>query len=404
SQIRHNPIYLIQTDHPIYDDVLTQLEHFDLDVVATTFEELMCGNIHDHIIITFNHRHYKPLSQISKKIVLIDDSAQAFEVAKQENIVYHIGLLEEAASTLYNAILEYNLLPQNRQANPKEAKTLQLHVLVAEDYEMNRILIEEMLEHYNIVPEFAFNGQEAVEKVAKNRYDIIFMDINMPVMNGIDATKAIRHQQIQTPIIALTANALEGDRERYLSEGMDGYISKPIDTQELKKVLLEFTSNTHSLTSTPTHETVAKEDVTEVMNPPEEQYQETQEAPVESGLTKSIFVESLLKAKEEMRFSIPIILRLFGSFRTNAMSNIEQLVNAYEKDDTQTTYERAHALRGIALSLQFTQIGELCHEIEYGKKENKDLDYAGLVAELKAHVLYVDTHFDAISEALKAHE
>jgi signal transduction histidine kinase/CheY-like chemotaxis protein len=114
-----------------------------------------------------------------------------------------------------------------------------LEVLVAEDHEMNTILIDELLKGYGINATFVVNGKEAVEILEKKTFDIIFMDINMPEMNGIDATKQIRESGNNTPIIALTANAIEGDRERFISYGMDDYISKPIDLDTLYN-LLEF--------------------------------------------------------------------------------------------------------------------------------------------------------------------
>jgi CheY-like chemotaxis protein len=76
--------------------------------------------------------------------------------------------------------------------------------------------------------EIANNGQEAIEKGLKRQYDLIFMDVQMPVMDGYDATLELRRQKVKTPIIAMTANAQEGDRDLCLKAGMDDYIAKPI--------------------------------------------------------------------------------------------------------------------------------------------------------------------------------
>ena len=112
-----------------------------------------------------------------------------------------------------------------------------LKVLVAEDYEMNTMLIDEMLKEYGIHAHFVVNGKEAVALLKKEKFDIVLMDINMPEMNGIDATRIIRERGDKVPIIALTANALEGDKEKFLAYGMNDYISKPIDMDRLYSVL-----------------------------------------------------------------------------------------------------------------------------------------------------------------------
>jgi len=117
-----------------------------------------------------------------------------------------------------------------------------VRILVAEDNPINQRLIRTTLEQFGAVVTLASNGKEALELRKQNDYDIIFMDIQMPVMNGIEATKEIlhyeqEHQLPHIPIVALTANALAGDRERYLEAGMDNYMPKPINIPELRKMI-----------------------------------------------------------------------------------------------------------------------------------------------------------------------
>jgi len=114
-----------------------------------------------------------------------------------------------------------------------------LHVLIAEDYEMNQLFMELLLKKYhNITYHFANNGEEVIKMLGKNHYDLIFMDINMPVMDGIDATKIIKEElQLDIPIVALTANALQGDKEKYLMLGMDDYLAKPLEIKEVTALL-----------------------------------------------------------------------------------------------------------------------------------------------------------------------
>ncbi len=119
-------------------------------------------------------------------------------------------------------------------------------ILVAEDNNINQKLITRILSDYGLKADVANNGLEAFEKRRNNHtYDLIFMDIQMPVMDGVEATKEILEYEEDDniphiPIIALTANALKGDRERFLSEGMDEYITKPLEATELLYILNKF--------------------------------------------------------------------------------------------------------------------------------------------------------------------
>ena len=119
----------------------------------------------------------------------------------------------------------------------------QAKILVAEDSEVNQFIIRELLATFGIIPDIVANGQEAIEAFSKQPYDLIFMDVQMPVMDGVAATEHIRAMQANDPtttpcaIVGLSAHAMSGDRERYLAVGMDDYITKPIDLDELGELL-----------------------------------------------------------------------------------------------------------------------------------------------------------------------
>lgn len=128
----------------------------------------------------------------------------------------------------------------------EESEEAKLHVreetkaLVVEDNLINQRLIQILLQEYRIEVETASNGVEAVNKAKRNKYDIVFMDIDMPLKNGIVATKEIKEaleDNAQTPIVALTAMAMEGDKEMLLRAGLDGYISKPLTREKLENIL-----------------------------------------------------------------------------------------------------------------------------------------------------------------------
>lgn len=108
------------------------------------------------------------------------------------------------------------------------------HILIVEDNDMNRFIAIQSLHYFGCVVDEATNGREAVEKVKKNHYDLVLMDIQMPVMDGLEATLLIRNElKLETPIVALTANAFRHDIDRYLKAGMDNFVTKPFSEEEL---------------------------------------------------------------------------------------------------------------------------------------------------------------------------
>ncbi len=114
------------------------------------------------------------------------------------------------------------------------------HVLVAEDTPAVQLLIRRILEKYGIRVTIVGNGLEAVEKTESDRFDLILMDMQMPVMDGVEACRQIKSRGLSPPIIAVTANVYQKHRDAFKSAGCDGFIQKPINQQELKKILTTF--------------------------------------------------------------------------------------------------------------------------------------------------------------------
>jgi len=140
---------------------------------------------------------------------------------------------------------EKNRVSTQTQEFPFQDFQFEGKILVAEDNFINQKLIKQILLRYGVSVELANNGLEAFEKRKNKQYDLIFMDIQMPVMDGVEASHEIVNYETEEelkhiPIVALTANALDGDRERFISEGLDEYIPKPIETNELLFILKKF--------------------------------------------------------------------------------------------------------------------------------------------------------------------
>jgi len=191
--------------------------------------------------------------------IKIDFISKAINKAKLDNleIKYEKLIFEPLNNTKINNVILKNLkkyTPDEEQPEEEieeivieeekqeEAKT---KILVAEDNKINQKLIKKTMEQFGFEIDLAENGLEALNKRKEGNYDIIFMDIDMPVMNGVEATHEIlkweeEYKQQHIPIIALTANAIKGDRERLMSEGLDEYTTKPLKKEEIVSILSRF--------------------------------------------------------------------------------------------------------------------------------------------------------------------
>ena len=151
-----------------------------------------------------------------------------------------------------------------------------LRILLVEDNPANQKLATYILQDRGHRVEIAGDGQEAVWLTEQNRYDVILMDVQMPGMNGLEATAAIRqreHDGGRVPIIAMTAHALKGDRERCLAAGMDGYLSKPVNAQEIIGLVENLAGGpvpvTEGTAPTPTSAAASSQAASVVFNPDE---------------------------------------------------------------------------------------------------------------------------------------
>jgi two-component system sensor histidine kinase/response regulator len=172
------------------------------------------------------------------------------EVLKQaeENAFANVLIKPVTASMLFDSALE--VLGANQEkvydapigSTPELSRLRDARVLLVEDNELNREVALGLLEDAHLLIDLAENGEVAVQMVGENKYDIVLMDMQMPVMDGITATKAIRSDpRLRTlPIVAMTANVMATDRENCIAAGMNDHIAKPIDPDELFAVLLRW--------------------------------------------------------------------------------------------------------------------------------------------------------------------
>jgi signal transduction histidine kinase/CheY-like chemotaxis protein len=253
-------IALVVPDHEMKSLVNENLETYvhaaGADLKTYTGEELLENRTFDLPDILFiDHRYCSREGELERyldldtKIVLLTtgDKKKQIEVLQGsiDKIVYKPVNLTKTFKSL-DVIYDDN---KDKNESPVENMNTKifhnLNALVAEDNSINQKLINNILTALGIDVTIANNGEEALELRKNEEYDIIFMDIQMPVMGGIEATKQIlKYEEEQrkhhVPIVALTANALQGDREKYLNAGMDNYLSKPIEIIDLKNVIKEY--------------------------------------------------------------------------------------------------------------------------------------------------------------------
>jgi CheY-like chemotaxis protein len=154
---------------------------------------------------------------------------------------------QEELLTAIRAVVDASTLPALAENAPMPIATAResLRILVAEDNLVNQALIRRLMEKAGHTVRVANNGHEVLGAAQQGDYDLIFMDIQMPDMDGFTATEAIREKERRVgghiPIVAMTAHAMKGDEEKCMAAGMDGYVSKPIDRAKLFAVIAEVT-------------------------------------------------------------------------------------------------------------------------------------------------------------------
>ncbi len=256
-----------------------------------------------------------------------------------------MSLLETLAKVwrwkLLNQPLEPKEMAPEHPAQPESKITAQ--VLLVEDNNMNLRVAMEILKHCGCSVIVAQNGKEAVALSETMPCDMILMDIHMPVMDGFEATRLIREREKgrqPVPIIAMTALAMQGDRERCLEAGMNDYIAKPIQSEALRQVVLKYCPPKPSVEtkSSIRHESPRNADEEKVLN-----------------------VENLL----DISGCDPDILQaLIDEFMGDARRYLQELRAAIETDDADLTYKRSHRLKGLAANAGGEKLQMILTEIE----------------------------------------
>lgn len=225
-------------------------------------------------------------------------------------------------------------------------------ILLAEDNLANQELVKYVLNDLGVNFEIKDNGLELVEEYKKNKYDLILTDINMPIMDGLEAFKQIRsYEKINNleniPIVAVTANAIKGDEEKFLSLGMDGYLSKPINSNKLKDLLNNFLGK-NSIEQDKKIEKVKK---------------------INTVKENKINIE---KIEEKLGISRNIAELIIKKFNTDIKKDMEELKSYIKNGDDKNIFQKAHYIKNSCLNLVLNDVCELLEELENENLEEKN--------------------------------
>ena len=235
-----------------------------------------------------------------------------------------------------------------------------LRVLVVEDNATNRRIIAMLLEKLGVAADMAENGQEALDWLARERYDMVLMDVQMPGMDGLETTRRIRAGErsgVRIPIVAMTANAMKGDREACLAAGMDGYLSKPISPAELERIMA-----------------FAAQGVPDAAAAPEDDHEKT------IARTDVFDRASLL---ERVIWDEELCSRVVETFLDDGKNLVSQFVDAAERGDSVNARIAAHTLRGAASNVAAGTLASLASRAEETASEGDTDRLRGFSARLK---------------------
>ncbi|MFQ1845348.1 response regulator [Aeromonas veronii] len=264
------------------------------------------------------------------------------------------ALLAKVDELLNGSSYELNLRKAEAQGDQQHFKSLLqgTRVLLAEDNRVNQQLIIEYLRRVDAVVCVVSNGREAVERVAEQPFDVILMDLQMPVLDGLDATRQIRKMvdKHDVPIIALTASAMPGDKERCLGVGMNGYVTKPVSKLDLYNNLLQWVKP----------QGVEQAGIMEVKPP---------------DMIGILDLQDALKRLEQDKEALQILFKLFMSEHKDDLWEIR---SALRRQQPEVASKLLHTLKGVSANISAARLQLVAGELEWRLRQNEVLSESDL--------------------------
>jgi CheY-like chemotaxis protein/HPt (histidine-containing phosphotransfer) domain-containing protein len=271
--------------------------------------------------------------------------------------------------------------------NKKNVKRFDAQVLLVEDNPVNQEVVSAMLANVGCRTDLATTGKEALAAVRDGAYDLVFMDCQMPEMDGYEATRRIRNaecgirngkkanpkSQVRLPIVAMTAHAIKGERERCMDAGMDDYLSKPFDQVQLHAILERWVA----------HKAVAQKKKESKRKRPEKK---GEAPPKNSGVEDDTIDQRALDTIQGLqRKGAPSILeRVISQYLESAPSLLASARDAEKKGDASALEKAAHSLKSSSGNVGAVKLVALCKEIETKAREGNLDDMSSGSAALDA--------------------
>jgi CheY-like chemotaxis protein len=257
--------------------------------------------------------------------------------------------------------------PPNRPINEGEegnfSGTNVVRILVAEDVETNQKIAREMLQLLDFEVEIAADGIEAVEKFKNGEYKLVFMDCQMPNMDGFEATTRIRafeksSNAIRTPILALTAGISERDRDRCSEVGMDGYLTKPFSISELRQAISNFIYKETGISNFRKEDDFNKNVI---------------RLPVADAATAEIFnIKAIGNIREvEQQTGKELLPSILSGFSDQMTTKISEMGSHIEKGDLKGIYTSAHAIKSMSANIGAEKVRTIAAHLEKIGREGK---------------------------------
>jgi len=240
------------------------------------------------------------------------------------------------------------------ELDPHLAERVPLRILIAEDNTVNQKLAVLMLQRMGYRADVAANGVEALEALQRQPYDLILMDMQMPEMDGLEATRHIRRDwplNQQPRVIAMTANAMQGDREACLAAGMDDYVSKPVQVSELQSAVQRWGKQV----------TGRRRTQTMVVNKPITRSSTQPIVPLAPTLDP-VMIASLREI--QLEGEPDVLSQLVGLFAEEAPDVLRAIRRAVEQTNPEGLRAAAHSLKGSSNNLGAKRLGQLCADME----------------------------------------
>ncbi|MEZ6071290.1 MAG: response regulator [Pirellulales bacterium] len=333
-------------------------------------------------------------------VILMLSSSDRSTLRSRKRVADPDGLLQKpiSQSSLFNAVVRASRAEPLRENNSgvvfaRPVAPVALSVLLAEDTPANQKVVTKVLQKRGHVVTIAQNGHEAVRLFEEGAFDIVLMDVQMPVMDGFQATAAIRNleggKEPGTPIIAMTAHAMQGDRERCLQAGMDGYIAKPIDVEKLN-ALVEQAGGCDENTGRVKNRlpTTGKSDGGATYAPHGVPPEGFEESAAIAGASDVCFNFEACLAR--LGNDVELFHEFIGFFDEDAPRLLEELRRAIATNDGLTVERAAHSLKGLAAHFDAHHLVTVAGAVEAAGRMNDVETARRLLPEIEAGTARLD--------------